>query len=83
MAFRSTPCASTTCFPSTAWRTSPKLILGLAGGLTIGTGGLNTGQTVVAVAVFVAIASSSVALPVLAYFAAHNRLRRPLDDLRV
>jgi len=55
----------------------------MAGGLTIGAGGLNTGQTVVAVAVFVAIASSSVALPVLAYFAAHNRVRRPLDDLRV
>ena len=32
---------------------------------------------------FVVIASSSVALPVLAYLAAQNRVRRPLDDLRV
>jgi len=56
---------------------------GPGGWLTIGGGRLNTGQTVVAVAVFVAIASSPVALPVLAYLAAQNRVRQPLDDLRV
>ena len=48
---------------------------GPGGWPTIGAGGLNTGETVVAVAVFVVIASSSVALPVLAYLAAHNRVR--------
>ena len=33
--------------------------------------------------VFVVIASSSVAVPVLAYLAAQNRVRQPLDDPRV
>jgi hypothetical protein len=33
--------------------------------------------------VFVVIASSSVPLPVLAYLGAQNRVRQPLDDLRV
>jgi len=33
--------------------------------------------------VFVVIGSSSVAVPVLAYLVAQNRVRQPLDDLRV
>jgi threonine/homoserine/homoserine lactone efflux protein len=63
---------------------NPKnLTLGLAGGLTIGSGGLDSKETVVAIVVFVVIASSTVALPVLAYLAAQDRVRQPLDDLRV
>ena len=63
---------------------NPKnLTLSLAAGLTIGAGGLNTEETVVAIAVFVVIASSSVAVPVLAYLAAQDRVGQPLDDLRV
>ena len=63
---------------------NPKnLTLSLAAGLTIGAGGLNSEETVIAIVVFVAIASSSVAIPVLAYIAAENRVRQPLDDLRV
>jgi len=63
---------------------NPKnLTLSLAAGLTIGAGGLNSEETVIAIAVFVAIAASSVAIPVLAYTAAENRVRQPLDDLRV
>ena len=63
---------------------NPKnLTLCLAGGLTIAAGGLDSEETVVAIVVFVVIASSSVAVPVLAYLAAQNRVRQPLDDLRV
>ncbi len=63
---------------------NPKnLTLCLACGLTIGAGGLNSEETIVAIGVFVVIASSSVAVPVLAYLAAQNRVRQPLDDLRV
>lgn len=63
---------------------NPKnLTLSLAAGLTIGAGGLDSEETVVAIVIFVVIASSSVAVPVLAYLAAQNRVRQPLDDLRV
>ncbi len=63
---------------------NPKnLTLCLAGGLTIGAGGLDSEETIAAILVFVVIASSSVAVPVLAYLAAQNRVRQPLDDLRV
>lgn len=63
---------------------NPKnLTLCLAGGLTIGAGGLDSQETVGAIMVFVVIASSSVALPVLAYLAAQNRVRQPLDELRI
>lgn len=63
---------------------NPKnLTLGLAGGLVIGAGDLNSGETAVAVAVFVVIASSSIAVPVLGYLFAQDRVRQPLDELRV
>jgi len=63
---------------------NPKnLTLSLAAGLTIGAGGLDSEETIIAIVVFVVIAASSVAIPVLAYIAAENRVRQPLDDLRV
>lgn len=63
---------------------NPKnLILCLAGGVTIATGGLSSTATTVAVVIFVVIATTSVAVPVLAYLLAQARMQQPLDELRV
>ncbi|WP_019146307.1 GAP family protein [Aeromicrobium massiliense] len=62
---------------------NPKnLALGVAAGVAIGGGGLSGGQAVGAAAVFVVLAASSVAVPVLGYLVAADRLRGPLDELR-
>jgi threonine/homoserine/homoserine lactone efflux protein len=62
---------------------NPKnLALCLTGGITIGAGGLSAGETIVAVAVFVLIGSSSVAVPVVGYLVAQQRMQGPLDELR-
>jgi uncharacterized membrane protein YidH (DUF202 family) len=62
---------------------NPKnLTLCLAGAATIGSAGLSGGQTAVAIVVFVAIASSTVAVPVLGYLVARDRMAGPLDGLR-
>jgi threonine/homoserine/homoserine lactone efflux protein len=62
---------------------NPKnLALCLSGGLLIGSAGLSGGDEVVAVAVFVVIGSSSVAVPVLGYLVAQRRLAHPLDELK-
>ena len=62
---------------------NPKnLTLSLAGGLTIGAADLTTSETVTAIAVFVAIGSSTVAVPVVGYLVARNRMAQPLDALR-
>jgi threonine/homoserine/homoserine lactone efflux protein len=62
---------------------NPKnLLMNVAAGVTIADGALDTGQQVVAVAVFTALAASTVLLPVIAHLAAKDRLRRPLEDLR-
>ena len=62
---------------------NPKnLTLCLAGGVTIGSGGLPTGETAVAIAVFVTIASCSIAVPVLGYLVAADRMQRPLEEMR-
>ena len=50
--------------------------------VTIADGALDTGQQVVAVVVFTALAASTVVLPVVAYLVAKERMRRPLEDLR-
>ena len=54
----------------------------LAGGVTIGAGGLSSGETALAVAVFVVIGSCSVAIPVVGYLVAQQRMQEPLDELR-
>ena len=62
---------------------NPKnLLMNVSAGVTIADGALDTGQQVVAVAVFTALAASTVVLPVLAYLVAKDRMRRPLEDLR-
>ncbi len=62
---------------------NPKnLLLCLAAGATIGAAHLPTGQIVVAMAVFVVLASSTVAVPVIGYLAARDRMAAPLDRLR-
>jgi threonine/homoserine/homoserine lactone efflux protein len=62
---------------------NPKnLALCLAAGVTIGGGGLTSGETALAVAVFVVIGSCSVAIPVVGYLVAQQRMQEPLDELR-
>jgi threonine/homoserine/homoserine lactone efflux protein len=62
---------------------NPKnLLLNVSAGVTIADGALETDQQVVAVAVFTALAASTVLLPVIAYLAAKDRMRGPLADLR-
>ena len=62
---------------------NPKnLTLCLAGGVSIGGAGLSTSETVVTLVVFVVIASSTVAVPVLGYLLARDRMAAPLDRLR-
>ena len=62
---------------------NPKnLLLCLAAGTTIGAAHLPTGQIVVAMVVFTLLACSSVAVPVVGYLAARDRMAAPLDRLR-
>ena len=62
---------------------NPKnLAMSLAAGSTIGTAGLPFGSVVVCVTVFTVLAASTVAVPVVAYAVAADRLRAPLDRLR-
>ncbi|MFZ2528084.1 MAG: GAP family protein [Rhodococcus sp. (in: high G+C Gram-positive bacteria)] len=62
---------------------NPKnLLLCVSAGLVIGTGGLGTGDAVVALVVFTLIAASSVLVPVVGYAVAAQRLRAPLDTLK-
>ena len=63
---------------------NPKnLVLCLAGGVAIGGGGLSTGDSIVAVVVFVLIGSCTVGVPVVGYLVAGRRMQAPLHDLRV
>src|SRR3954452_18190418 len=62
---------------------NPKnLTLDLAGGVIIASGGLSSGETAVAIAVFVVIGSSSMAIPVVGYLVARERMQAPLGHLR-
>lgn len=62
---------------------NPKnLIMGAGAGVAIGAAQLDTGSTVVVVAVFTALAACTVAVPVIAYLVAADRMRGPLDGLR-
>ncbi len=63
---------------------NPKnLGMSLAAGSTIGGAGLTGGAEVLSVAAFTVLAASTVAVPVLAYAVAADRMRKPLDGLRV
>jgi threonine/homoserine/homoserine lactone efflux protein len=59
------------------------LFMCAAAGLAIGTAALGTAQSWLAVGVFTAVSASSVALPVLAYLVAGQRLDEPLNRLKV
>ncbi|WP_353814497.1 GAP family protein [Agromyces sp. SYSU T00266] len=62
---------------------NPKnLLLGAGAGLAIGSAGLGVGPTAVVLLVFTVIAAASVALPVIAYLAASDRMAAPLERLR-
>jgi hypothetical protein len=62
---------------------NPKnLAMAIAAGVAIGGAGLPGGQQVVAVIVYVVIAASTVAVPVIAYAVAADRIRGQLDELK-
>ena len=62
---------------------NPKnLMLCAAAGITIGGAGLSGSGDVVAVIVYTAIASATVAVPVIGFQFAADRLRAPLDSLK-
>jgi threonine/homoserine/homoserine lactone efflux protein len=62
---------------------NPKnLLMCVAAGATIGSGGLTGGQAVVAVAVFTVIGACTVGVPVVGYAVAKQSLRHPLDGLK-
>jgi len=55
----------------------------IAAGVTLAGGGLGSADEVVAVAVFTVIAASTVLVPVVGYALARDRMRHPLDELKV
>jgi hypothetical protein len=59
------------------------LVLSAAAGLAIGTGGLTVAGAWIAGAVFVAVSASTVAIPILAFLAAGDRLDDALERLKV
>jgi threonine/homoserine/homoserine lactone efflux protein len=62
---------------------NPKnLVMCIAAGAAIGGGAEDTSEAVVAIVVFVVIASASIAVPVIGYLVAHERMRQPLEELR-
>ncbi len=50
--------------------------------MAIGSGGLTGGETTIAIALFVLIGGSSIAVPVLGYLLAADAMRHPLEELR-
>ncbi len=63
---------------------NPKnLAMCIAAGLAIAAGGLTGGETVAAVAIYVVLAASTVAVPVVAYLIASDRMAGPLERLKV
>ncbi|PXA67951.1 GAP family protein [Cryobacterium arcticum] len=62
---------------------NPKnLLMGVAAGVAIGSGGLTVGESTIVIVLFTLIAASTVAVPVIAYLAASNRMAAPLESLR-
>ncbi|MFJ3391684.1 GAP family protein [Leifsonia aquatica] len=62
---------------------NPKnLLLAAGAGVAIGTAGLSVGEDIVVIVIFVVVAASSVAIPVIGYLMAADRIRGPLDSLR-
>ena len=62
---------------------NPKnLLMAVGAGVDIGSSGLTVGEATVAIVIFVLIASASVAVPVIGYLAAADRMRAPLESMR-
>lgn len=62
---------------------NPKnLILAAGAGLVIGGAGLTVGESALVIGIFTVIAALTVAVPVIGYLIAADRLRDPLDRLR-
>ena len=62
---------------------NPKnLLMAASAGVTIGSAGLSLGATAATVGLFTAIAAASVAVPVIGYLVAAERMSRPLEELR-
>lgn len=62
---------------------NPKnLLMAAAAGVTIGSAELTFGAITLSIVVFVLIAAASVALPVIAYLLAHDKMAAPLERLR-
>jgi Sap, sulfolipid-1-addressing protein len=58
------------------------LLLALSAGVIVGEAGLSVGQASVVIVVFTVIATSTVAIPVVAHLTAPERMRGPLESLR-
>jgi Sap, sulfolipid-1-addressing protein len=58
------------------------LLLALAAGLIVGEAGFSGGQAVAVIVLFTAIATSTVAVPVVAHLVASARMRGPFERLR-
>ena len=62
---------------------NPKtLMMAISAGLSIGAAALDVGQQAVVTVIFVTIASFPVAIPVIGYLVAAERMRSPLDSMR-
>ena len=62
---------------------NPKnLLMCLGAGTTIGAAHLSSGEDIVVVAVFTVLAASTVAVPVIGFLVARERMESPLNDLR-
>jgi hypothetical protein len=58
------------------------LLLALSAGLIVGEAGFSSGRAAVVIVVFTAIATSTVAVPVVAHLVAPTRMRAPFERLR-
>ena len=58
------------------------MLLALSAGVIVGEAGLSVGEASVVIVVFTAIATSTVAVPVVAHLVAPARMRGPLERLR-
>lgn len=62
---------------------NPKnLLMGAAGGLAIGSAGISVSSSVLLIAIFTVFAACSVAVPIVAYLVASQKMTGPLESLR-
>jgi threonine/homoserine/homoserine lactone efflux protein len=62
---------------------NPKnLLMAVAAGVAIGAAGLSVTDDIIVIAIFTVIAASTVAIPVVAYAVAKEKMRRPLDEAK-